>query len=206
LDTYTSSFAKPSVLFPANQVLVPVFAGVVCQNTEEQLLPKLNTDDSSEPDPSSTLTTMDTQGALLQSKPASQEHSELKTKADEYAADVESSSVVTQMSNLASVLSRVIPKQMESMDAAQLRARWAELIDALEKERLGLPKIKTSSRKMGVTGSPRDSGGVKRIAEQMKSAHHEQQNDKDGIAPEDVPVTRARPLWSKVEQKQEVVF
>lgn len=149
---------------------------------------------------------------------AFKEHSEPMTKSQEDAAlsmDLDCACVMTQVSNLASVLSRVIPKQMESMDAAQLRARWKELIDALEKERLGLPKIKTSStsRKMGVTtrpNSPRDSGGVKRIAEQMKStlraANQDQvgnaQKEKDIIALEDV----SRPLWSKVEQKQDVVF
>lgn len=128
------------------------------------------------------------------------------------------SSIVDQVSSLASVLSRVMPKQMDSMEAEQLRARWEELIDALEKERLGLPKIKTGGRKIGVTtrtNSPRDSGSVKRIAEQMKSfgattLNLEKegvsiiQKEKDGL--EDVGISKERAHWNKVEQKQAVVF
>lgn len=127
--------------------------------------------------------------------------------------DCSNPSVVDQVSNLASVLSRVIPRQMENMDAEQLRARWEELIDALEKERLGLPKIKTGGRKAGVrTNSPRDSGCVKRIAEQMKSLRAakldkvgKNQKEKD-IALDDSTVRKGRSYWNKVEQKQEVVF
>lgn len=186
----------------------------VPENTKEESFPKPTTNEITEPDPSSTLTRMEIQDSVLHSNPAMKEYSELMSKAEEeltgLSSDVESTSVVAQVSNLATVLSRVIPKQMESMDAAQLRARWAELIDALEKERLGLPKIKTSSRRMG-TGSPRDSGGVKRIAEQIKSAHQPEQGassqkEKDLMAPEDISMSRARPLWRKVERKQEVVF
>jgi len=67
--------------------------------------------------------------------------------------------VVEHVSSLPCILSRVMPKQME---AEQLQARWEEIFDALEKERLGLPKIKTGGRKIGVTtrtNSPRDSKG-----------------------------------------------
>ncbi len=51
-----------------------------------------------------------------------------------------------------------------------VRASSDELTDALEKERLVLPKIKTGNGDMGalLTTSPRDSGCVKRIAEQGK--------------------------------------
>ncbi len=51
-----------------------------------------------------------------------------------------------------------------------VRASSDELTDALEKERLVLPKIKTGNGDMGalLTSSPRDSGCVKRIAEQGK--------------------------------------
>jgi hypothetical protein len=51
-----------------------------------------------------------------------------------------------------------------------VRALSDELTDALEKERLVLPKIKTGNGDMGalLTTSPRDSGCVKRIAEQGK--------------------------------------
>ena len=131
------------------------------------------------------------------------------------APDCSSPSVVDQVSNLASVLSRAMPKQMERMDAEQLRARWEELIDALEKERLGLPKIKTGGRKSGGmtrTNSPRDSGCVKRIAEQMKSLRAakvdkvgKSQKEKD-IVLEDAAMRKGRLYWNKVEQKQEVVF
>jgi len=114
--------------------------------------------------------------------------------------------VVDQVSSLACVLSRVTPKQME---AEQLQARWEEIFDALEKERLGLPKIKTGGRKIGVTtriNSPRDSGGVKRIAEQLKSSTKlDKAKGKD--APEEATVTKGRPHWSKIQQqKQAVVF
>ncbi|KAG0624112.1 hypothetical protein M758_3G225200 [Ceratodon purpureus] len=129
--------------------------------------------------------------------------------------DCSDPSVVDQVSNLASVLSRVMPKQMKRMDAEQLRVQWEELIDALEKERLELPKIKTGGLKSGVmtrTNSPRDSGCVKRIAEQMKSSRAtkldevgKSQKEKD-IALEDAAMRKGRLYWTKVEQKEEVVF
>jgi hypothetical protein len=53
---------------------------------------------------------------------------------------------------------------------SSVRASSDELTDALEKERLVLPKIKTGNGDMGalLPTSPRDSGCVKRIAEQGK--------------------------------------
>lgn len=50
---------------------------------------------------------------------------------------------------------------------SSIRARLKELIDALEKERLKLPKIKTGSE-ASISTSPRDSGRVKRIAERQQ--------------------------------------
>ena len=50
---------------------------------------------------------------------------------------------------------------------SSIRARLKELIDALEKERLRLPKIKTGIEASSST-SPRDSGRVKRIAERLQ--------------------------------------
>lgn len=51
---------------------------------------------------------------------------------------------------------------------SSLRERWEELIDALEKERLRLPKIRTETGN-AILSSPRDSGCVKRITERLKS-------------------------------------
>lgn len=108
--------------------------------------------------------------------------------------------VVDPVSSLACILS----KQME---AEQLQ----EIFDALEKERLELPKIKTGCRKMGVmtrTNSPRDSGGVKRIAEQLKSSSCTKQDKaKEMDAVEGATLTKGRPHWSKIQQqKQAIVF
>lgn len=50
---------------------------------------------------------------------------------------------------------------------SSIRARLKELIDALEKERLRLPKIKTGIE-ASISTSPRDSGRVKRIAERLQ--------------------------------------
>jgi hypothetical protein len=47
---------------------------------------------------------------------------------------------------------------------------WKDFIDALERERLRLPKIKTDAGSLLV--SPRDSGCVKRIAEGVQSIEH----------------------------------
>ncbi|KAG0627390.1 hypothetical protein M758_2G197400 [Ceratodon purpureus] len=54
---------------------------------------------------------------------------------------------------------------------SSLRERWEELIDALEKERLGLPKIRTETGNV-IVSSPRDSGGVNRMTERLKSMEH----------------------------------
>lgn len=84
--------------------MILVLAGDVFQSTEaaeKQSLPKCTEE-------SSTVTAMELQ--------------------DSNCALRDCCSAVTPVSNLASVLSRVIPKQMEHMDAAQLRARWEELI------------------------------------------------------------------------------
>lgn len=55
--------------------------------------------------------------------------------------------------------------------SSSLRERWEELIDALEKERQRLPKIKTEMGNV-IVSSPRDSGCVKRITERLKSTEH----------------------------------
>lgn len=131
------------------------------------------------------------------------------------------SHVVEQVSSLASILSRVMPKQIESIEAEQftdIRAQWEDIFDALEEERLKLPKIKTNrSRKSGVTtrtNSPRDSGGVKRIAEQLKSSSILRATNLDKApcadkdkAFEDATLAKGRPYWSKIhQQKQAIVF
>ena len=54
---------------------------------------------------------------------------------------------------------------------SSVRARWKELIDALDKERKRLPKIRTETGTPLFT-SPRDSGCVKRIARQVKAMEY----------------------------------
>jgi len=127
--------------------------------------------------------------------------SSLQTAIHQATAEVNeqqnSDCVVNPVSSLACILSRVTLKQME---AEQLQARWEEIFYALEQERLWLPKIKTGGRKIGVTtrtNSPRDSGCVKRIAEQLKSSTKlDKTKGKD--APEEATVTKGRPHWSKI--------
>lgn len=108
--------------------------------------------------------------------------------------------VMDQVSSLACVLSK-------KMEAEQLQ----EIFDALEKERLELPKIRTDCRnKVGVTtrtNSPRDSGGVKRIAEQLKMGSKQDKAKEENDVVEGGTITKGRPLWNRIQQqKQAVVF
>ena len=209
----------------SNQVLDPVAAGAASHNTpasEEQPLRKLEESPKSPLWNMADSTESHTQEmrTLFPDSLQSIAHDTADNIAPDNAAPSRAPfcshpSVVAQVSNLASVLSRVMPKQMKSIDAEQLRARWEEFIDALEKERLGLPKIKTGGREPGAMTraySPRDSGCVKRIAEQMKSlraAKLEKVGNppKDKyIALEDAALPKRKLYWNEVEQNQQVVF
>lgn len=108
--------------------------------------------------------------------------------------------VMDQVSSLACVLS----KKMEA-------ERLQEIFDALEKERLELPKIRTDCRnKIGATtrtNSPRDSGGVKRIAEQLKMGSKQDKSKEENDVVEGGTITKGRPHWNRIQQqKQAVVF
>lgn len=65
---------------------------------------------------------------------------------------------------------RATPPNSGKLLMSSVRVSSDKLTDALEKERLVLPKIKTGNGDIGapLTTSPRDSGCVKRIAEQGK--------------------------------------
>lgn len=102
-----------------------------------------------------------------------------------------------------------LTRKVEDLKAS-VRARWEELTDALEKERLGLPKIRTGSSSDAaamLSTSPRDSGCVKRIAQQVKAMeclegpalleNHEMGN---------VEELNKWQHWWNIQQKPAVVF